>query len=91
MYLHDLIIADFERTKSFSGLIYLLSNGRELEFSLYGKKYFISCDKSSKYVSIWDNQNEQSFDSIEELVENAVVSDFTLISIWPEIQIETIF
>lgn len=91
MYLHDLIIADFERTKSFSGLKYLLSNGRELEFSLYGKKYFISCDKSSKYVSIWDDHNEQSFDSIEELVENAVVSDSTLISIWPEIQIETIF
>lgn len=66
MYLHDLIIADFERTKSFSELIYLLGNGRELEFSLYGKKYFISCDKSSKYVSIWDNHNEQSFDSIEE-------------------------
>lgn len=91
MYLHDLIIADFERTKSFSGLIYLLSNGRELEFSLYGKKYFISCDKSSKYVSIWDDHNEQSFHSIEELVENAVVSDSTLISIWSEIQIETIF
>lgn len=91
MYLHDLIIADFERTKSFSGLIYLLSNGRELAFSLYGKKYFISCDKSSKYVSIWDDHDEQSYDSIEEMVENAVVSDSTLISIWPEIQIETIF
>lgn len=91
MYLHDLIIAEFESTKSFSGLIYLIDNGRELEFSLYGKKYFISCDKSSKYVSIWENHNEQSFDSIEELIENAVVSNSKLLSIWPEIQIETIF
>lgn len=42
---------DFERTKSFSGLIYLLSNGRELKFSLYGKKYD-GGDLSEKYQGI---------------------------------------
>lgn len=91
MCLHELIVDEFERSKSLSALIYLIDNGRELEFSLYGKKYFISCDKSQKYVSLWDNQNEQSFNSVEELIENAVISNSALLSVWPEIQIETIF
>ncbi len=91
MYLHDLIVAEFERTKSLAALIYLIDRGRELEFSLNGKTYFISCNKSQKYVSLWENQNEQSFDSMEELIENAVISNSALVSVLPEIQIETIF
>ncbi len=91
MPLHDLIVDEFERTKSISALIYLIDHGRELEFSLYGKKYFISRDKSQKYVSLWDNQKEQDFDSMEELIENAVLSNSTLLSVMSEIQIETIF
>lgn len=91
MNLHDLIVAEFERTKSLSALIYLIDNGRELEFSFCGKDYFISRDKAQKYVSLWDNQKEQSFDNMEELIENAVVSNSTLLSILPKIQIKTIF
>lgn len=91
MCLHELIVDEFERTKSLSALIYLIDKGRELEFSLHGKRYFISCDKSQKYVSLWNNQNEQSFNSVEELIENAVISNSTLLSVWPEIQIEIIF
>lgn len=89
--LHDLIVDEFERTKSPSALIYLINAGRELEFLVHGKEYFISRDKSQKYVSLWENQNEQSFDSVEELIENAVVSDAVLLSVLPEIQIQTIF
>ncbi len=89
--MHDLIVAEFERTKSLAALIYLIDRGRELEFSLKWKTYFISCNKSQKYVSLWENQNEQSFDSMEELIENAVISDSALVSVLPEIQIETIF
>lgn len=91
MNVHDLIVKEFERTKSISALIYLIERGRELEFSLYGREYFISCDRSQKYVSLWDNRNEQSFDSMEELLENAVISDSVLLSVLPEIHIETIF
>lgn len=89
--LHDLIVDEFERTKSLAALIYLINAGRELEFLAHGKEYFISRDKSQKYVSLWENQNEQSFDSVEELIENAVVADSVLLSVLPEIQIQTIF
>lgn len=75
MCLHDLIADELECTKSLSALIYLIDRGREVQFSFRGKKYFISCDKSQKYVSLWDNQYEQSFDSLEELIEHAVLSN----------------
>lgn len=89
--LHDLIVKEFERYKSLSALIYLIDRGRELEFSVRGVEYFISRDKSQKYVSLWENQNEQSFNSVEELIETAIVSNSVLLSIWSEIQIKTIF
>ena len=89
--LHDFIVKEFECTKSLSALIYLIDRGRELEFSIHGAEYFISRHKSQKYVSIWDNQKEQSLNSVEELIENAIVSNSPLLSIWPEIQIETFF
>lgn len=73
MYLHDLIIADFERTKSFSGLIYLLSNGRELEFSLYGKKHFISCDKSSNETLFGKARLEEPYE-IQNYIEFEVIT-----------------
>ena len=91
MHLHDLIVSEFEQTKSLAALIYLIDRGRELEFSFSGTVYFLSRYKSQKYVSLWDNQNEQSFNSTEELIENAIVSNSTLLSVLPEIQIETIF
>ncbi len=91
MHIHDLIIAEFERTKSLAALIYLIERGRELEFSFNGEVYFLSCDKSRKYVSLWNDQSEQSFNSMEELIENAIISNSTLLSVLPEIQIETIF
>lgn len=91
MDLHDLIVKELEQTKSLAALIYLIDHGRELEFSLYGKEYFISRDKSRKYVSFWENQNEQSFDSMEELIGSAVIANSPFISVWPEIQIGIIF
>ena len=62
-----------------------------MEFSFNGEVYFLSCDKSRKYVSLWNDQSEQSFNSMEELIENAIISNSTLLSVLPEIQIETIF
>ncbi|MBD5462162.1 MAG: hypothetical protein HDR24_03750 [Lachnospiraceae bacterium] len=91
MCVHDLIVEEFEHTKSLSALVYLIERGRELEFSIHGKGYFISRSKSQKYVSLWDNQSEQSFNTVEELIESAIVADSILLSVLSEIKIETIF
>lgn len=89
--LQDLIVAELLEKKSLAALIYLLDSGRELEFKVYDKQYFISCSKAEKYVSIWDKTNEQSFDNIDELVANAVVGDKTFLSAWRDIEIKTVF
>jgi len=91
MELHDLIVSEFERTKSVAALIYLIDHGRELEFSFEGKTYFISHDKSQKYVSLWEGKDEQSFDSMEALIETSVISNSAFLSALPEIKIDTIF
>lgn len=92
MCLHDLIVKEFEQTKSLSALIYLIEHGREIEFLFEGRKYFLSCSNSQKKVSLWSNQEEQSFNSIEELIEKVTISDRAkLLDILPQIQLETIF
>lgn len=41
--------------------------------------------------SLWDNQSEQSFNTVEELIKSAIVADSILLSVLTEIHIETIF
>ena len=92
MWLHDLIVKEFEQTKSLSALIYLIEHGREIEFLFEGRKYFLSHSNSQKKVSLWSNKEELSFDSIEELIEKAIISDTaTILDVLPQVQIETIF
>lgn len=94
MCLHDLIVKEFERTKSLSALIYLIEHGREIEFSFEGKGYFLSRSNSRKRVSLWSNQGqeEQSFDNIEELIIKAkMLNGAVLLNVLPHIQLETIF
>lgn len=54
--LHDIIAYELLEKKSLSALIYLIDRGREVEFELNKKTYFISCSGSNKYVSLWNNQ-----------------------------------
>ena len=89
--LYVMMETEFLEKKSVCAFMFLISLGRELEFSLDGKMYFLSCDKAKKYVSLWDKEAEQSFDSIQELVENAMVAGKPFLSVWAEIQIETLF
>lgn len=92
--LHDLIVEEFERTKSLSALIYLIEHGREIEFLFEGRRYFLSRSNSQKTVSLWSNQGqeEQSFDNIEELIEKVkMLNDVVLLDVLPQIQLETIF
>ena len=94
LHIHDLIAKEFEHTKSLSALIYLIEHGREIEFLFGGRRYFLSCSNSQKRVSLWNSQNqeEQSFDTIEELIEKATMENGkNLLDVLPQIQLETIF
>ncbi|MBQ8057878.1 MAG: hypothetical protein IJ275_06055 [Ruminococcus sp.] len=82
MSVHDLIVAELFETKSLAALIFLIDCGRELEFKVDGKEYFISCSNAEKYVSLWTNQNEQSFDSVYELIENATIDNTGFLVAW---------
>jgi hypothetical protein len=91
MCLHDIIVEELTDKKSLAALIYLVSHGRELEFEIDGKEYFISCDKAKKYVSLWNNQNEQSFTSIEELIGNSTIENSSFLLLWEKATIQTLF
>lgn len=91
MDLHDRIAEELDRTKSLAALIWLVQRGREVEFTVEGKGWFLSRSRAERYVSLWDNQTEQSFDSVEELLENAAISGTPLLTAWKDARIETIF
>ena len=91
MELHDRIVAELEETRSLAALIWLVDRGREVEFSAEGKGYVLSRSKAGKYVSLWDSKTEQSFGSVEELLERAKVSGRPFLAAWKDARIETIF
>lgn len=91
MGLHDRIAEELDQTKSLAALIWLVERGRELEFSVEGKGYFLSRSKAEQYVSLWDSKTEQSFDTVEQLLENAAISGRPFLDAWKDAKIETIF
>lgn len=91
MGLHDLIVQELENTKSLAALIWLVERGREVEFTLDGSEYFLSIHKSKKVVSLWDKGTEQSFESMEQLLEKAVLDRRAFLDAWKDAKIETIF
>ena len=91
MELHDRIAEELDRTKSLAALIWLVQQGREVEFTVEGKSYFLSRSRAERYVSLWDSQTEQSFDSVEELLENATLAGRPFLEGWEKAGIETIF
>lgn len=91
MVLQDLIVRELENGKSLAALLYLLEKGREVELSVEGEDYFLSRSHASRSVSLWNKQEEQSFDSAEELIENALISGRPFLSAWENVKIKTIF
>ena len=91
MELHDRIVKELLKDHSLAALIYLIEKGRELEFSLGGATYFLSRHGAQKQFSLWSGDQEQSFDSLEELLENATLAGNSFLAAWPEVQIETLF
>ncbi len=51
--MYDGVINELFQHHSLAALIFLINNGRELEFSINDQKYFISHSGSSKVVSLW--------------------------------------
>ena len=91
MELHDLIVKELETTKSLAALLYLVERGREVEFTVGDKGYFLSIHKARQAVSLWNRETEQSFDSMEHLLENAVIGRQPFLTAWKDAKIETIF
>ena len=89
--LYERIEHELLQQKSLAALIYLLDKGRELECELKGETYFITKSNSPKYVSLWHNGIEQSFNSIEELLENAVLDEEKFLTLWDKMNIVTLF
>lgn len=52
MELHDRIVKELDRTKSLAALIWLVQQGREVEFTVEGKGYFFS---RSRVLTAWRN------------------------------------
>lgn len=88
---HDNLTNELFQYHSLAALIYLINIGRELEFSYKDIKCFISKSGSTKTVSLWISEDEQAFDSIEALIENAVICNQVLIRIFHNTTLETLF
>lgn len=91
MELHERIVRELLEQKSFAALIWLIEHGRELEFSVDGVPCFISRSDSDQHVSLWVDGNQQAFDSMEQLIENAVIGQNSFMTLWDNIQISTLF
>ena len=91
MEIHDLIANELLESKALSALIFLIDHGRELEFEVNGKEYFISCDSSKKYVSLWENKNEQSFESVLELIKNATIENMCFLTAWEQAELKHLY
>lgn len=91
MELHDMITDELFDKKSISALLWLISQGRELEATYQNESIFISADKSKNKVSIWINRQESSFATMEELLQFTEIEGHKLIDVWDEIHLDTLF
>lgn len=88
---HDEMVTALLEEKSLKALVYLIDNGRELEFISGEHTYFISRDKAAKYVSLWKEKTEQSFDHMYDLIEHGKVEGKPFFKVFKESKISTLF
>ena len=88
---YDEMVTALLEEKSLKALVYLIDNGRELEFDACGNTYFISKDKAAKYVSLWKAEQEQSFDHMYDLIEHGNVEGQPFFKVFKESEICTLF
>lgn len=89
--LHDWIADELIAKKSLSALIWLIDQGRELEFRVGDTVGFISGSHSAGKVSLWVDQIEQSFGSMEALIEHSTIHERPFCQAWKDVRIETLF
>ena len=87
MNLHDLIAKELFEKKSLAALVWLIDRGRELESVCAGKECFLSRYNSARYVSVWYGKEEQDFETVEQLIENAVLDSRPFLAAWPDAEI----
>ncbi|MBQ4044034.1 MAG: hypothetical protein IJD06_08575 [Clostridia bacterium] len=90
-HLHDRIAGELLQTKSLAAMIWLIDAGRELEFTVNNRTYFLSRSGSQKYVSLWQAEAEQSFDSMEQLLAHAILDGKSFLDRWDSAQLKTLF
>ena len=88
---YDEMVTALLEEKSLKALVYLIDNGRELEFMSGEHTYFISKDKAAKYVSLWKKEHEQSFDHMYDLIEHVKVEGQPFFKVFKESEICTLF
>lgn len=89
MNIHDIIANEFFETKSIASFIYLIELGREVELLYKEHSLFISRDGAKKALSIWVDEDEQSFNSVEELLLDGQIFGKKILEIWNEIKINS--
>lgn len=81
---HDLIQDELLDNYSLGALDYLIAHGRELEFQFQGEHFFLSKHVSLKYVSLFHNEIEQAFESMDDFFERAKLLDQPFLDVWKE-------
>lgn len=89
--MHDLIVNELFDKRSIAALVYVINEGRELEFTYNRVDCFISKSGSEKVVSIWVGKVEQAFESIELLICNATLYGEKFIKVWDSFELICLF
>ena len=87
----NFMVKELFDTKSLNALKFLIICGRELEFKVNGKECFISRHESKQNVSLWIAKDEQSFDSVPELIEKASIGDMDFLTAWEQAELAYLF
>ncbi len=87
----DRMERELSQHRSAAALQYLIECGRELEFEAGGRSCFLSRYETAKSVSLWVDGKEQSFSSMEELMENARIGDAAFAEAWSSSRLITLF
>ncbi len=76
---------------SLAALAALIQGGRELEFSLDGRAYFLSRHGSARDVSLWEGRRESAYDDIWQLLSQARLGAEPLADCWDRVTFDTLF
>lgn len=91
MDLHDQIAEELLEKKSLAALIFLVEQGRELEFTFHGKPYFITPHNQKEGVSLFCGKAEEEYPTVPLLLESAKLDGVPFLEAWPEVILGILF